>query len=184
MNLAKLCPHCKTKSKFDTITYSGSQYNGHFILQCQNCDEIIYLLTKENKEYFVYPFVGIDPPFVVNDSFDKSYKEGIACLNVGAPLSAVAMFRRCSQIISEDKGAKDNVLYDKVNSLIEVGTLKGMFEEIADIIREVGNDGAHPNKFEPSLQDAKDVLGFLNLLIENLYVYPAKLEELKKRRED
>jgi hypothetical protein len=214
--MARLCPHCGIKSRFDRVFPSGigkncnNDENGfHYIECCQECKGIVYSIwnvdwdapvykavmshestyqkEKEDEEAtpiekFSYPFTLMNPPITISDSFEKSFVEGVKCLNVGAPFASVTMFRRCLQIIAEDKGATGRDLKRKLESLSVSGTLTSTLESISTIIREVGNDGAHPNEFEPSIGDAKYILDFLLLLIDQIYILPEKAEELRARR--
>ncbi len=208
--MTRLCPHCETKSRFDYINRDGYKDNNgfHYLQRCQECNGIVYSIYNVNinapiyktagrvtpsyeengdediipSEVFSYPFVSMNPPIVLSDSFEKSFIEGIKCLNVGAPFAAVVMFRKCLQIIVEDKGAKGRDLKTKIQSLTISGTLTETLESFSTVIREVGNDGAHPNIFSPSIQDAKDILDFLLLLINQLYILPEKAKQLKDRR--
>lgn len=213
--MARLCPHCGIKSRFDRVFPSGigkncNDENGfHYIECCQECKGIVYSIwnvdwnapiyktvishesayqkEKEDEEAtptekFSYPFILMDPPITISDSFEKSFVEGVKCLNVGAPFASVVMFRKCLQIIAEDKGATGGTLKGKLGSLSISGTLTSTLESISTVIREVGNDGAHPNEFEPSIDDAKDILDFLLLLIDQIYILPEKAEKLRVRR--
>ena len=211
--MARLCPHCGIKSRFDRVFPSGignncNDKNGfHYIECCQECKGIVYSIwnvdwdapmyktvtshestyQKEDEEAtpnekFSYPFILVNPPITISDSFEKSFVEGVKCLNVGAPFASVVMFRKCLQIIAEDKGATKGNLKEKLESLSASGTLTSTLESISTVIREVGNDGAHPNEFEPSIDDAKDILDFLQLLIYQIYILPEKVEKLSARR--
>ena len=206
--MARLCPHCETRSRFNRLFPSGiknfNDRNGyHYIEKCQECNGIVYSICNIDLddptmkaalkagvdlngetafEKFSYPFIMMNPPIDISESFEKSFVEGVKCLNVGAPFASVVMFRKCLQIIAEDKGAKGGTLKAKLKSLSSSGTLTSTLDSISTIIREVGNDGAHPNEFEPSIDDAKDILNFLLLFIDQLYILPEKAEKLKARR--
>lgn len=91
-------------------------------------------------------------------------------------------FRKCLQIIAENKGAEGGTLYAKLENLSSSMTLSSTVKSLSTIIREVGNDGAHPNNFEPNIGDAQDILDFLLLFIDQLYTLPEKAEKLKARR--
>gem|GEM_PF-5739466 len=66
---------------------------------------------------FPIHFTLMNPPINISDSFEKSFVEGVKCLNVGAPFASVVMFRKCLQIIAEDKGATRGTL-KKIRVLI------------------------------------------------------------------
>ena len=206
--MARLCPHCETRSRFNRLfPYGNNKFNDrngyHYIEQCQECNGNVYsiwnidldapmmksaanagvvLMGETAIEKFSYPFIMVNPPIDISESFKKSFIEGVKCLNVGAPFASVVMFRKCLQIIAEDKGAKGRTLKAKLEILSSSGTLTSTLDSISTIIREVGNDGAHPNEFEPSIDDAKDILDFLLLFIDQLYILPEKAEKLIARR--
>ncbi len=208
--MARLCPHCGTKSRFNDIfpvisNIRKDEIGFHYLERCQECGGIVYSISNIDKnapvskgiitssisesektkeiEIFSYPFVSMISPIKISDSFEKSFIEGVKCLNVNAPYAAVSMFRKCLQIIAEDKKADGEVLEKKLESLCISGILAANLKEFSAIIRDIGNDGAHPNKYEPSIDDAKDILDFLLLLLDYLYILPEKAEELKRRRE-
>lgn len=209
--MGRVCPHCGTKSSFATLCPEAriecKDKNGyHYIECCNECGGIIYSIWNvdilagiqkstvsgatsykptprpEPMMIFSYPFVSMKPPIKISGSFEKSFTEGVKCLNVGAPFAAVTMFRKCLQIIVEDKGGKGDQLYKQIESLHISGTLTSTLKSISTVIREVGNDGAHSNKFEPSLDDARDIFDFLLLLIDYLYTLPERANKLSIRR--
>jgi len=207
--MARLCPHCGNRSSFNDIPVNGKYQDKigfHYLERCQECGGIVYSISNIDKnapvsrgiitssvseseetkeiEIFSYPFISMEPPIKISDSFYKSFTEGVKCLNVSAPFAAVTMFRKCLQIIVEDKGGAGRDLKEKIQSLCGAsGILTGTLETFSTVIREIGNDGAHSNPYEPSIDDAKDILKFLLLLLDYLYIFPEKAEELRKRRE-
>ena len=209
--MGKVCPHCGIKSSFSSLCpgLRGEcrDKNGfHYIERCNECNGIVYSIWNidihagiqkaivpgavsykptprpKPNEFFSYPFVSMEPPIKISGSFEKSFTEGVKCLNVGAPFAAVTMFRKCLQIIVEDKGGTGDKLYKQIESLNISGTLTSTLKSIPTIIREVGNDGAHPNEFEPSLDDAKEIFDFLLLLIDYMYTLPERVNKLSIRR--
>ena len=163
--MARLCPHCGIKSRFDRVFPLGigkncNDENGfHYIECCQECKGIVYSIwnvdwdapvykavmfhestyQKEGEEAtptekFSYPVIVGNPPITISDSFEKSFEEGVKCLNVGAPFASVAMFRKCLQIIVEDKGATKGNLKKKLESLSASGTLTSTLESISTVI--------------------------------------------------
>jgi hypothetical protein len=109
-----------------------------------------------------------------------AYDEGVRCVAVEAPHAAVAMFRTALAHIVEDKGSEEarakKDLYQRIEQMVTDRTLWESFGEWATHIRQTGNAGAHPEKFEPvSMDQAVDLQKFLRELMNFLYLQPARL---------
>jgi hypothetical protein len=129
-------------------------------------------------------------------SLKVAYKQAIRSMDAGAYLAAAAMFRRALQIITRDViGAKPGKLANELKELVgkEYNGVK-IEQDFADkgyIIKEVGNQGAHPDD-DPDLleftqQDAKDLQEIFMELVGDIFVYPeikkkAKAEFLARRK--
>jgi len=68
--------------------------------------------------------------------------------------------------------------------LASKGILPTIMRDWSDNIRGLGNDAAHPRigQGPTSAEDAKDVIKFLDFLIEYLYDLPNKIEKYRERR--
>jgi len=104
-------------------------------------------------------------------------------------MAAAAMFRRALQIITRDiLGASHGKLAKKLASLVDkpnkLGvTLSTSFDSHGYIIREVGNQAAHPDR-DPDLlsfthEDAQDLYEIFLDLVSELFVAPAAVERAK-----
>ena len=100
----------------------------------------------------------------------SAYKEAIRCMNARAPMAAAAMLRRALQVITRNiLGATPGKLANELKELKIKGTnnklgvaLSSDFSDNTYILREVGNQGAHPD-------DDPDLLSFDNDDAENLH---------------
>lgn len=172
------------------------------IMICNACDKGIVVVEDELvggakggrsgdvtwKGMFWWPTPGAgsmsaDVPGKVAEAYD----EGHRCLSAGAPNGAVAMFRTAMTWIVDDKGspaakAKGD-LKDKVKQMVADGGLGSTLGQWADHVRLYGNAGVHPDLFgDVSLDEAKDVAGLTETLIELLYVTPAKIAQRQAAR--
>ena len=117
-------------------------------------------------------------------------------MDANAQLAAAAMFRRALQVITRDiLGAKHGNLGVELNELIGK-TYNGVvitknFAEVGYIIKEAGNQGAHPDKdpdlLEFTAEDALDLRDIFMELVSDLFVVPAaaaksKAEFLARRK--
>lgn len=124
-------------------------------------------------------------------SLKKAYMEAIRSMDANCYLASAAMFRRALQIITRDiLGAKPDTLANEIKSLIGVKnklgiTLTNDFSSNGYIIKECGNQGAHPDK-DPDLldftsEDAHDLYNIFIEIVSDLFVAPVAA---KKARED
>lgn len=120
----------------------------------------------------------------------KAYKEAIRCMDANCFLASAGMFRRALQIITREiLGAKPNTLANEIKSLIgatnKLGiTLTNDFSDNSYIIKECGNQGAHPDS-DPDLLDftAADAQNLYNIFIEivsDLFVAPIAAKKAKE----
>jgi hypothetical protein len=115
-------------------------------------------------------------------SLGTAYSEAIRCLDNNCPIAAAAMFRRALQIITREiLGAKPGKLADELASLVGIKNRLGVvlttsFDTYGYIIREVGNQAAHPDR-DPDLlsftnQDAQDLYEIFLKIVAELFVAP------------
>lgn len=132
-------------------------------------------------------------------SLRKAYTEAIKSLDNGCYLASAAMFRRALQIITRDiLGATPDTLANELKSLVSVGksnklgiALTNDFASNGYIIKDCGNQGAHPDK-DPDLlsfelTDAQSLYSIFLEIVSELFVAPkaaqkAKDDLLKRRK--
>lgn len=126
-----------------------------------------------------------------------AYKEAVRCLNAGAPMAAAAMLRRALQIITRDiLKAKPGKLANELQQLKGAANPLGIpltqdFSDNAYIIKEAGNQGAHPDK-DPDLlsfdaEDAEYLHEIFAKVVAEIFIAPAAAKKaregfLKKRK--
>jgi hypothetical protein len=123
-------------------------------------------------------------------SLRMAYREAIQCLNNNCPMAAAAMFRRALQIITRDiLGAPPSILAKELAWAVgkpnKLGvTLSKAFETNSFILREVGNQGAHPDK-DPDLldftpEDAGALYEIFLEVVSELFVVPVAARAAKQ----
>jgi len=116
-----------------------------------------------------------------------AYAEGVRCLSAAAPNGAVAMFRTAMAWMVDDRGSPEakakGDLKDKVKQMVADGGLTATLGDWVDHVRLYGNAGVHPDLFgDVNLDEAKDVVGLVETLIDLLYVTPAKVAQRQAER--
>lgn len=127
------------------------------------------------------------------DNVAKCFSEGAAAFAIGAHNAAAAMFRLSLDLATKnllpetetDQGgpnrAQRTKLYDRLEYLFSKSIISPELRDLADCIREDGNDGAHDGTLSPA--DAEDLVDFAEQLLERVYTEPARLRIAKARRE-
>lgn len=98
----------------------------------------------------------------------------------GSP-SATPEFKRSDPGIRSPRGH----LKREIANLAGQGILPPLMREWSDEVRELGNDAAHPNAGSSgaSAVDARDVVQFLDYLLEYLYNLPRAIKVYRERRQ-
>ena len=98
------------------------------------------------------------------------------------------MFRRAVHVITRDLlGAKPgnlaNELHEVIGKTYNGVTITANFAEVGYIVKEAGNQGAHPDR-DPDLldftsQDAQDLQTIFMELVSELFIVPAATKKAK-----
>jgi Domain of unknown function (DUF4145) len=125
-----------------------------------------------------------------------AYRQAIRAMDANAHIAAAAMFRRALQVITRDLlGAKPGALANELNQVVgkafNGGVITENFANVGYIVKEVGNQGAHPDR-DPDLldftpQDAEDLQRIFMELVSELFIIPeatrkAKADFLARRK--
>ncbi len=130
------------------------------------------------------------PPDSIPDPIKAVFEEGAACFSIECWNATGAMFRTCLDLASKDKiqgvNEKDITKNQRENMaariewLFDKKKLPDNLKELADCIRQDGNDGAHDGTL--GKDEADDLLDFTVQILEHFYTQPAKAEESRRRR--
>ncbi len=109
-------------------------------------------------------------------------------MDANAHLAAAVMFRRALHVITRDLlGAKPGNLANELNEIVgetyNGAVITKNFANVGYIIKEAGNQGAHPDK-DPDLldftsQDTQDLQDIFMELVSELFIVPAAKEKAK-----
>ena len=112
----------------------------------------------------------------------EAYRQAVRAMDANANLAAAAMFRRALQVITRDLlGAKPGNLANELREVVgkpyNGGFVTANFADVGYIIKEGGNQGAHPDK-DPDLldftpEDAADLQGIFMEVVSELFIIPA-----------
>ena len=98
-----------------------------------------------------------------------------------SPNAFVVQIRRALEFICQDKGAVGRDLFTKLQDLVSQGVFPGYLEEMTDLLRKIGNIGAHADQGDADIWDAELIDDFFRAIVDYVYVSPSKIERLKTR---
>lgn len=195
------CPYCNAHARFipvESVVVESEddlgmkQKDYHCLCKCEHCESVIYVkfweVDFDPDWHFAYEmhtpsasdgsFEAVDLPTNVRDSFEEARK----CLNAQAHLACVVMCRRCVEAVLTDKGQrKGESLYSAIKRLANEKVLHESMGQLADIVRLVGNSGAHNTKTEIDSKQAHETFDLTRQLIDLLYIIPRKHADIKAK---
>lgn len=190
------CAFCEEKGNFEVVNHVEKKKSGsnkvlnYDTLRCGNCSNFVMAFWSEGSSgLFGYEAVPWPkkytkaPEHWPNDigRYWLQAKKNIADENWDA---AALMARSALQLTLRKQDAKGKTLKDEIDDLSSKGLLPPIMNEWAHELRELGNESAHPfpdgNATEP--QDAKEVVKFLDFLLEYLYSLPQQIGKYRLRK--
>ncbi len=189
------CPHCQVHTSIEPATMH-TYFNG------RECAAIAFWVERPNRRWWIgvcnycrrpVLVLGNGEVFYPNQApspTDESIPENIRndldeaklCLTVQAWRAVAVMARRTIQTTAIDKGATKSVLHEQIAELASMGVITAEIKNWADVVRWVGNDGAHPGKNTVEQQDAEDILHLAEQLLHVVYVTPSVANSLRKAK--
>jgi len=160
------------------------------VAKCETCSEVlVYSFTDEAPEDIWDTPLGtlLFPEFPgemngVPDTVRNVYVEAVRVQNI-SPIAFVVLARRLLEEICLDKNAHKRNLADSLKELVSRGELPPVLADASDLIRFIGNAGAHASKTKITVPQTWAVSDFLKVIIEYLYVAPHKINQFKSSLE-
>lgn len=182
------CGDCSI-AVFETAeSISGTYYSGALSSTEGGMPQVVFrkfLTVADNRT--------VDIPEFLPTAVSNCFKEGAAAFNIGAYNASAAMFRLALDIATKgllpdeppENGGPNSVqrkrLFDRLRYLFDRRVIAPELQDLADCIREDGNDGAHDGTLTKF--DAEDLIDFAQQLLERVYSEPERLKAAKLRRE-
>lgn len=182
-----VCHECRRTTIFIAHTHEGIDLDGiNWSVFPQNLNQYVKVLRPTSPaDLKVLP-----PPDFLPEKLNDIYLEGSKCLAVGCFNASGTMFRLCLDIVTkemlpasqEEPNAKiRRSLGLRMKWLFDNQILPEGLRDLADCVKDDGNDGAHDGLLDQV--SAEDLREFTFILLERIFTEKAKLEEARKRRE-
>ncbi len=202
-NFAALCPRCGAYASFmpgqkmnATAKFEPDIRANRLIIQlkCSACGGGALVgsgYDAQNRVRLVLLWPRLERPSRAPKDLPheirRDYDEARAVLFLSPRASAV-LTRRCLQhLIREKLEITKRTLFDEIEEALARPELGKATAEALDHVRQIGNWGAHPIKdatdavIEVEQEEAVFALDVVEMLFEDLYYQPARLEEMKAR---
>ncbi len=98
-----------------------------------------------------------------------------------APAAFIGQVRRLLEFVCADQEASGKDLFAQLQDLSAKGVFPGYFSQISDLLRKVGNMGAHAAQEELSVWDAELIDDFFRSIVDYVYIAPARIRRMERR---
>lgn len=193
-----ICPFCMERGNFKTAFHAekkkpNSDKKLNFdTLECGNCAGYVMVLWSASERGYgsglhgskvlPWPLKFEKYPEHWPEAVGRYWLQAIKNLKEENWDAAAVMARSSLQLALRDKNANGNNLKQEVDDLANKSILPPIMREWSNEIRLLGNDSAHPDPCAPPTdsKNAKDIVKFLDFLLEYLYTLPHEISEYKK----
>ncbi|MBU0676855.1 MAG: DUF4145 domain-containing protein [Verrucomicrobia bacterium] len=196
------CPFCMEAGNFKTAFHaekkkpSGSKKLNFDTLECGNCKGYVMVLWSASTmggSHGIHAYRVLPWPLKL-ERYPKHWPETIGRYWLQAKRNlrdenwdaAALMARSALQVALRAKEAQGGGLKREIDDLAAKGILPPIMKDWSDNVRELGNESAHPKPEQEATdpQDARDVVRFLDFLLEYLYDLPHQIEEYQGRTQE
>lgn len=190
-----ICPRCSKPGVGDLVGFvyltsddvedADAEYA---LTQCPNCQQPLLQVREDLGQGFDddEPRFAFPEPRRLNPliplALRSEWEEADKCLSARAYTAAAVMVRRTLEGAVHEQGVNKRNLSDGLRSLRAEGRIDGTLGEWADLLRVVGNQGAHYTGTAVARADAEDAVAFCEALLDHLYVLQSRFNEFKSRR--
>jgi hypothetical protein len=200
-NHAIECPFCNERGKFEREFHAvkkkpNSRKALNFdTLKCVNCAGFVMVLWSASEHgpsqglhdfrVLPWPLRVADPPEFWPPEVRRCWKQARQSLRSESWDAAAVMARTALQAALREKGAEGSNLKKEIENLATTGVLPPLMREWSDEVRLLGNDATHPDGESEgaTAADARDVVEFLDYLLEYLYNLPKSIADYRERHQ-
>lgn len=193
------CPFCMERGNFQIAFHAekkkpNSDKALNFdTLECGSCKGYVMVLWSASQHGYGRGLHGykVLPWPLRLEKFPEHWPEAIGRYWLQAKRNvrdenwdaAAVMARSSLQLALRDHKASGRNLKQEIDDLAGKGVLPPIMKEWSDHVRDLGNDSAHPDPAQgpTNPQDARDIVRFLDFLLEYLYSLPHQIQQYRER---
>ena len=123
---------------------------------------------------------SVDLPEPVPINVREVYAEA-SRIKRSAPNAFAVMLRRALEAVCDDRGVEKGALGERLRKLADHGEVPPLLAEVSDVVRMLGNIGAHASSLSVTVPDTWVLDDFFRAIVEYVYIAPSKLKKYKER---
>lgn len=193
------CPHCGNTAPQQVVLrhpYESEWYDpeGKKVIEvapeceaivciCETCNEVL-LYDGIAEGLAGWPPLQYPQSAELADSVPTSVREvysEASRIKRTAPNAFAVMLRRALEAVCDDRGVDKGALAQRLRKLADRGEVPPLLAEVSDVVRFLGNIGAHASGMSVTPPDTWVLDDFLRAIIEYVYVAPGKLKKYKEK---
>ena len=201
MTVLPVCPYCGAHDVafYLKSTHVGAAFTTSFWI-CGGCTHAVIiesawidtsgkrdmagdvLVLPKNKTVIPAP-PACDAPRGTPDDIAADFREAKSCLFHKNIKAACILARSALETTAVRQGAVKGGLRDKIRFMAREHIITPALAEWAEEIKDIGNDAAHAaeRRSDLTLEDARDAINFLEMLLTYLYSLPDMIAERRGR---
>jgi len=195
-SIIDFCPHCCNKVQLKVVfrhEYEPTMYSAdtgeptgndgltceYLVCICTTCDELLVYHSFDNEcPTLEFPNIGLDES--IPKSVKNCYMEAKQ-IQAKAPNAFAVMIRKSLEALCDDREVKKGTLITRLKELANRGEIPPTLLELTNILRELGNVGAHYSDQQISVPMTWEMTNFFKTIVEYVYVAPSKLKKIREK---
>lgn len=158
----------------------------HTILSCPDCARLT--IIEHSPPGFTDQVLRVIPESLEESSgvrhlpadVAKYFSDARRAIDADIPDAAAVQLRRTLEAAAKSRGIEERTLFKSIHKLIEDGHVTKSFSGALDLIRVVGNQGAHAGDESVGEEQAEQAYRFTTQLLRNLFEVPGELAALSE----
>jgi len=130
-------------------------------------------------EKLLYPFETMEKNNIPKN-VAGAYEAALKVRQIDGAICAIAI-RRTLEMMCKDKGEEGKNLYVMLKALSEKGILPPILNEMASVLRVIGNAAAHADEQEFSPDLVPPMIEFTKIILDYVYNLPKQIENIQDR---
>lgn len=129
------------------------------------------------SEELLYPFKTMEVNYIPKN-VSGAFEAALKVRQIDGAICAIAI-RRTLEMMCKDKGEEGKNLYSMLKALSDKGVLPPILNDMASVLREIGNAAAHADETKFSHDLVPSMIEFTNIILDYVYNLPKQIEQLQ-----
>lgn len=189
------CQDCEAKVQVEVVASYETIIEGEGVdirysfCRCSQCSKPIlvsqtnwFSTIEEDEPYIVYPQEKAALSHEVPYELRSTYNEASVCYKCKAFTATLLLCRKIIEGVCKEQKAAGGNLKNMLDDLLAKEVIDRHLHEWADMLRLSGNEAAHELNVRQQRENAKDILGFTEAILDFVYTYRKRFSMFKERR--